>query len=79
MEKALALIYRRWQDYWFRKDGILSIAICRIAVFASLLFTHHKVVGFARPSYEVFLANKEPGLYNPVGILKLFGDSVPSV
>jgi predicted DCC family thiol-disulfide oxidoreductase YuxK len=78
MEKALVFIYRRWQDYWFRKDGILSIGICRIAVFASLLFTHHKVVGFARPSYEVFLANKEPGLYKPLGILKLFGDTVPS-
>ncbi|HBL12188.1 MAG TPA: hypothetical protein DD379_12410 [Cyanobacteria bacterium UBA11162] len=65
----------KWQNYWFKKDGFLSIGICRIAVFLSILLTHLDITPL---DYQILLDSKPLELYDPVGVLKFFGDTPPS-
>lgn len=68
-------ILKKWQNYWFLKKGFLSIGICRIAVFLSILLTHLDITPF---NYQNLLDSQPLDLYQPVGVLKFFGNTPPS-
>jgi hypothetical protein len=64
----------RWQGYWFSLNGRCSLAICRIAVASALYLSFsHIFVG----DYAAYLGTQNPDLYDPDGILNLFGSSPP--
>ncbi len=58
--------------YWFRTGGELSLGICRIAIFASMM--HTLLLNYRdAAAVSAHLATASPENYLPKGILKLFG------
>jgi hypothetical protein len=73
--RTFALALQRWWQAWFVRDAALSAAMARIGIFAAMWVIWLRYSDMITPEW---LATKPPELYNPVGVLKLFGSTVPS-
>ncbi len=64
-----------WTRYWFASGGLISVAMVRIAIALAVLLSWRR----ATPQdYGPYLESKPADLYSPDGVLKFFGDVLPS-
>ncbi|MGE3803295.1 MAG: hypothetical protein AB7K24_01335 [Gemmataceae bacterium] len=76
MRFVLHLIHRswkRWEHYWTGPGFHWSYGICRIAL--GLIFI--QLISAFPADYQSHLESRNANLYNPVGILRLFGPTLP--
>ncbi|MEE9130451.1 MAG: hypothetical protein V3T84_10565 [Phycisphaerales bacterium] len=64
----------RTQRYWCGKGFQLSYGMCRIAICLAMMATFRE---FAAGDIARWLATQNPKIYDPVGILGLFGGTPP--
>ncbi|MEX0701434.1 MAG: hypothetical protein WD069_05000 [Planctomycetales bacterium] len=61
---------RRWDGYWFRPGGELSLALCRIAIFSAMLSVHGKIAGRIDKIGEIASAVEQ--VPHPTGTFRLW-------
>ncbi|MEE9131738.1 MAG: DCC1-like thiol-disulfide oxidoreductase family protein [Phycisphaerales bacterium] len=64
-----------WTRYWFTSGGLISVAMVRIAIALAVLLSWRRAVP---QDYGRYLESKPANLYSPDGVLKFFGDVLPS-
>ena len=65
----------RWNGFWFKDGGRLSLAMARMGVATAVLLSLRKL---HTPDFAAALSKLPLELYAPVGILRLLGSSPPS-
>ena len=65
----------KWNEYWFREGGLLSLAMLRIGTCLGLLFGWFI---FAIPDYDIFFQIVDTQKYHPISLLAVLGPTPPS-
>lgn len=64
-----------WNRYWFREGGRKAAGVIRIGVSLCVLSAIYMV---AKPDHAAYLGVFNPGVYDPISVLRLLGSKVPS-
>lgn len=69
-----ARLRRSWHAYWYGPNFEISLGVCRVALCLAMYALFQRDAA-ADPA--VSLARQSPALYDPPGLLRMFGDAVP--